>query len=243
MKIAHFNMRSMVPKIEFLRRVVSVNDYDIIAITETWLTNNISNNTVSIDNYKFYRLDRSGRGGGVGLYVKNNICSQKIEIQVQCSEQLWVSCKANNVKPCVGVVYRPPDYQINNFCDLLDNVLSFVVPQYEKAICLGDFNVNMLDIESGYVERLNMIFETFHLKQIIDTPTTFGNNSQTLLDLIITDEDNNISNIEVVKLSRDISDHCLIQCNLQIKKIKNAPKYITYRDFKHFSLENFFNRC
>ena len=61
------NTRSLVNKIEDLEVVINQNDVDIVCITETWLTNNISNSVVDIRDYTLIRNDRSAdtRGGGV----------------------------------------------------------------------------------------------------------------------------------------------------------------------------------
>ena len=53
--------------------------YDIIAITETWLDNEIEESTIIIPNYIIFRCDRDltatskARGGGILLVVKNLI--------------------------------------------------------------------------------------------------------------------------------------------------------------------------
>nr|CAI5861282.1 unnamed protein product [Callosobruchus analis] len=49
--------------------LLSVNRYDIFAVTETWLNKDILSEAVAIDGYEFYRRDRAGRGGGVGFYI------------------------------------------------------------------------------------------------------------------------------------------------------------------------------
>ena len=43
---------------------------DFLATTETWLSSNISDNFVNIDDHSLFRNDCSSRiGGGVALYV------------------------------------------------------------------------------------------------------------------------------------------------------------------------------
>nr|CAI5846780.1 unnamed protein product [Callosobruchus analis] len=51
--------------------MVCADDYDVFAVSETWLSKNISSDVVKISHYSFFRQDRGSRGGGVGIYIKN----------------------------------------------------------------------------------------------------------------------------------------------------------------------------
>ena len=50
---------------------------DCIGITETWLSDTLQTSEFSIEGYTLFRKDRKDenktRGGGVALYVKNNV--------------------------------------------------------------------------------------------------------------------------------------------------------------------------
>ena len=66
------NTRSLVNKLEDLEVVINENHVDIVSMTETWLTNYVSNLLIEIDNYLLVRKDRNveKRGGGVfGAWV------------------------------------------------------------------------------------------------------------------------------------------------------------------------------
>ena len=68
-KIAHLNIRSLKNKTADLEQFLRSNPYDLLGISETWLDADISSDTISIDGYKFERLDRNTLGGGVGCYI------------------------------------------------------------------------------------------------------------------------------------------------------------------------------
>nr|CAH7743206.1 unnamed protein product [Callosobruchus chinensis] len=51
-----------------------------VAVTETWLTPNYSSSVVDIPGYIFHRLDRDGRGGGVGFYIRSSFKSQVMTV-------------------------------------------------------------------------------------------------------------------------------------------------------------------
>ena len=53
-------------KLDQIRTVLQhQHQFDIIAVTETWLTTAVSDDDIGLDNYNVYRKDRQGRGGGV----------------------------------------------------------------------------------------------------------------------------------------------------------------------------------
>ena len=51
----------------------------IIAITETWLDKKIEDAEVDIPGYKIYRKDRDADGGGVAVYVRNDLSVIRLE--------------------------------------------------------------------------------------------------------------------------------------------------------------------
>ena len=67
----HYNVQSLVPKLDLL--TTKVNEFDILAFTETWLNHSVPTNDLTIDSYKIpERKDRPGDShGGVILYVLN----------------------------------------------------------------------------------------------------------------------------------------------------------------------------
>ncbi len=73
--IAHINTRSLLPKIEEIRFLIKKTDLDILCISETRLSDKVSDNEVYIHGYTVKRQDRldGRRGGGVCMYVKNTL--------------------------------------------------------------------------------------------------------------------------------------------------------------------------
>ena len=49
------------------------HDFEIITITETWLSDNIFDNEILPTYYRIYRNDRGSRGGRVGWQADENI--------------------------------------------------------------------------------------------------------------------------------------------------------------------------
>ncbi|KAK9718513.1 hypothetical protein QE152_g23114 [Popillia japonica] len=92
----------------------SQHDYDIIAVTETWLTQPINNELISLNNYTLLRSDRSDgrRAGGVAIYLKNNI-SYSIVFSIK-HKQLLLLINVNN-GGIAGITIRTGGKVENNY--------------------------------------------------------------------------------------------------------------------------------
>ena len=71
------------------------SNYDILAISESWLNSTVTNAEVEIEGFKLTRLDRLGKtGGGVCVYSKSSIKVKCLKNITRISEfgfhQLWM---------------------------------------------------------------------------------------------------------------------------------------------------------
>ena len=64
LNILYYNARSIIPKLDELRVIASLQNPDIIAIVESWVDSSILTSELIISNYTLIRLDRSRHGGG-----------------------------------------------------------------------------------------------------------------------------------------------------------------------------------
>lgn len=188
LNIGHINIRSIVPKINDIKECISSNNFDILAVSETWLTHFMDDKVVSIDGFRLVRRDRGlGRGGGVLLYIRNTIKFSILNnFTSDFAEQVWIEFTISSVKTMVGVVYRPPgNVNINQFLDEFECNISKNLLMCANLVCLGDFNLNVLNLDSIYIQQFVSLLHTYNLTQIIDEPTRRGLNSATLIDLIL----------------------------------------------------------
>jgi hypothetical protein len=178
------NVRSLLPKIDELSAFASSTPMDIIAITESWLNEDIDNNILSINGFNIHRNDRStGRGGGVCAYISSHIPSKRRQdLENSAYECMWVWLRPYRLpRPLsgimLGLVYCPPDATAQKQNDLVEYIISSVdLVRSAHPDCgiviSGDFNC--LDITD--------ILTNHNLKQVVQDPTR-GNN---ILDLIVT---------------------------------------------------------
>ena len=161
LKLCHINARSLLAyNNDFRSNLVEMDEirlvlcehfeYDIIAISETWLSETTQNNCsdLYLPNYTIFRKDRktpNSRGGGVAFYVSNNIkviprfdsSSEKIEL-------LWLEITTNNKTLSIGVCNRPPGQNrtdatlfLNELELSLENVKTL---RSDVTILMGGFN-------------------------------------------------------------------------------------------------------
>ncbi|TRZ08903.1 hypothetical protein HGM15179_018207, partial [Zosterops borbonicus] len=109
LKSIYTNARSMGNKQKELEATVHQQNYDIVAIMETWC-DDLHNWSATMDDYKPFKRDRQGRRGNrVALYVRECLDCLELNDDVEKVECLWgrIREKANRADPLVGVCYRP----------------------------------------------------------------------------------------------------------------------------------------
>ena len=115
----------------------------MLAVTESWLTDQHVDAEVSISGFSILRSDRKGReGGGVALYLREDITGD-ILAQFDNGTCEMIIVMVHQLDTVVAVCYRPPDTRFGEFSEmlsLLDSTLS-ALPTPAPNICwLGDFN-------------------------------------------------------------------------------------------------------
>lgn len=232
--IGHLNVRSILNCFNELKDIVS--DFDIFAISETWLDDSVLSETISISGYSFFRSDRQGRGGGVAFYVKDIFSAEVHKIDSVNSlpeiESLWIKVGVGKMKLAFGVVYKPPTYGATSSISKFDDLLSVVTPSFDGVIVAGDVNVNMLQPNS-----LLQCFEMYGYRQLITEPTRVTENSYSLIDPIFVHSLDSISS--GIKPTPPITDHILTFCDIRIHKVVVKQKFKTIRDFKNMDVDQF----
>lgn len=237
--IAHVNARSLFTNFDIFRDHLLINDYNIIAVTETWLSADEAEIAVSIHGYELIHKDRNDRrGGGVAFYLKKELQYDLFNTTVDGIEQLWIKVKLGKTRVVFGVAYRPEWVNLNDFLNALEQSITYAIPLCDNLICTGDFNIDLLKINSSKsIHFLNMI-NTFGLYQLINSPTRITKNSSTLLDVIIVSNKKVVSESGVKEL-HGLSDHCLVYCKFMVESTSSSVCTRTYREFKNFDHESF----
>ena len=86
------NVRSLLPKVDELALLLSQNPVNVLAVTESWLNDDIDDDLVSISGYNLFRKDRSyRRGGGICVYLSQGIpVKRMIDLESHNFECAWL---------------------------------------------------------------------------------------------------------------------------------------------------------
>ena len=112
LKVCVWNAQSLRNKTASLVDYIYDNEFDILAITETWFSDKDAavKAECTPDGFKLYGVHRSGRnGGGTALITRSNIIVKQVAAPTWCSFELseWVLINGSS-RIRLAIVYRPP---------------------------------------------------------------------------------------------------------------------------------------
>ena len=245
LKIAHLNVNRLINKLDSIKELVSDYSFDILALTETWLTSDIEDGEISIPGYSTVRSDRDKTksskscGGGILVYIRDGLpfVTNSVSSVNSNAEFIWVDIKRPRCKPVnLCCAYRPGDISIDSFISDLELGFTDMDSTNSEMVLLGDFN-----IDYSKKNHLRRSFDDFALRyglnQLVSKPTRVTENSSTIIDLILVSNMHRIVQCDV--LDSSLSDHNLVFCVIKGGVKKLPSKNIEYRSFKNFHEEAF----
>ncbi|KAK4832451.1 hypothetical protein QYF61_023175 [Mycteria americana] len=231
LKCLYTNARRMGNKQEELEAIVHQENYDMVAIRETWW-DDLHNWSAAMDGYKLFRRDRRGRrGGGVALYVRESLDSLELDDGDDRVECLWVRIrgKANKADIVVGVCYRPPNQD-----EETDELFYKQLGEASRSLALvlvGDFNLPDVCWKYNTAEKkqsrrfLECVADSF-LTQLVSEPAREG----APLDLLFTNREGLVSHV-MVGGHLGQSDHEMIEFLIRGEAARGVSKTATL-DFR-----------
>ena len=228
-------------KFNEFQSIICVENFDIIAISESWLDcgNRDFVGSFSLPNYKLFHRDRQTRlGGGVMLYVRNEIEAVVINSTSICNTDIIaVSLNVNKTKFNIAIVYRPPSQEECNDRELFD-FLSDLSKQ-RLTVIMGDLNFPNVNYANDCADSegsrlVNFLNDNF-LYQMVREPTR-GNN---ILDLILTTDENFVEGVEV-GTQVGTSDHNSLRFKLKASFCSKS-KIKVISNFKNTNFDSFRN--
>ena len=170
----------------------------------------------SLKGYNFFQANRlKGRGGGVALFVKENLnvkVLDDVKISVDGVESLFIEVTdANKNYSIAGVIYRKPSSNVHDFVESLETVLNIINKKSKTCFLMGDFNIDLMQSNQNNVIKnyVDMIF-SMSFFPMITKPTRINCGTATLIDNIFTNslDHRSVSGI----LLSDLSDHFPVFC-------------------------------
>ena len=179
-------------------------------------------------------MDRNCHGGGILLYVREDIPSKILEYSCKI-EALFIEINLRKVKWLLSCSYNPSKSTITNHLDKLGYFLATASISYDKIILIGDLNSEANE---------NPMIEFCHInsfKHLVKSPTCFKNpNNPSCIDVILTNSPKSFQNTST--LDTGLSDfHHMTLTVLKTQFPKLKPKVVEYRSYKNFSNDTFRN--
>ncbi|XP_059826924.1 uncharacterized protein LOC132394603 [Hypanus sabinus] len=226
LKCIYFNARSIVRKVDELKAWIDTWNYDVVAISETWLQEGCDWQ-LNIPGFSCFRCDRVGgaRGGGVALLVRENLMAVlwKDRLESSSREAIWVELKnGKGAVTLIGVYYRPP----NGARELEEQMCKEIadICSKHKVVIVGDFNFPHVDWEAHSVKGLDGLefvkcVQDSFLQQYIEVPTRDG----AVLDLLLGNAIGQLTDVCVGEHFGS-SDHNSISFNIIMEKDRTGPR-------------------
>ena len=180
-----------------------------------------------------YRLDVSNRSGGILVYVKSSIPLRRLSCENLCDSIQAVPFEINLKKEkwLVISIYRPPSHNSEYFLNNLTKMIDLFADTYDNYLIMGDFNMEPSD------PSLKAFLNSNNLYNLIKSNTCFKGKGS-CIDLFLTNRKYSFKCSDSYETG--ISDHHhMIYTMLKSCFNNTEPKLLNYRDFKHFSKEDF----
>ena len=258
LKICCINPRSVKNKTLSFCDYINSNDFDLVAVTETWLGTSIDKACISEllpSGYHFKHVPRSGdrRGGGVALIFRASIdlriVASSHDNDFSSFEYMDCNVVINDYSLRIAVVYRPPPTKQNG---VKTNVfLEQEWPQFlakyatidKNIIITGDLNFH-LDIPSDRdTIKFNSVLQSCGMLQHVKEPTHVRGHT---LDVVITREtDKILSCLDVSdpglldKSGKITRDHFAVVFSAHAAKPRPVRKTVSFRKLRAIDVDSF----
>ena len=244
-------------KVSMLKELAIERNAHTISLTESHLSGNVKEAEISIEGYTIFRKDRAEdkMRGGVITYLKNDLAKSAKELtsgSIGLNEYQCIYIKDPNI--LLMNVYRSPNSSFQDFKEVL-RILEDTVdkcPRNLTTLLTGDFNfpdIKWPNGEASYNTTSNNSVDTsskniftrfidrLFLSQLVDQPTRRAN----ILDLILTNNHELITEIDVLPDSEYLSDHRLIIAKTTLSQTE-TPTPNTHPPPQSFRSLNFFHK-
>ena len=180
LSIFHQNIRSIRNKFEYIRD--NFLDFDIICFTETKLSGDIINKSLSLEGHDcIFRKDNTNHSGGLLTYVSSLFRPTRLlNLEITLPESIWIRIVDHSKCFLICNVYRSPNTAPecwNRFETCLDHAYDLCY----NIIIVRDINENQLNPSN---HKFKDILCLNNLSNVINEPTRVTDCSSTLIDPI-----------------------------------------------------------
>ena len=233
--IGNLNINSTSNKFDNLKLIIQ-GKIDILVITETKTDSTFPLNQFAIQGYpKPYRFDRNRNGGGVFIYVREDIPSRELKIHntPEDIESIFIEINLIKTRWLFCGCYHSPSQSGYYFFENIGKVLDL---KHDKFMLVGDFNAEESE------PCLSQFLYECNVKNIVKENTCFKNAlNPSCIDLFI----RNITSKRfqnTIAVSNGFSDfHKMVITVMKMSFKKHSPIQRHYKDYKHIDKTKFKN--
>lgn len=218
--ICHLNVQSLTArnftKFNELSMIFRDSLMDVICMSETWLDDSINDSMINIRGYKLIRNDRDRRGGGVCVYVRNNLVARILKTSNNNNssphsktEYLCLEIECQGERFFLGVYYNPPEVDCSML--LFEHFEDYTV-RYDSTFFVGDFNTDLRKTNNRQ-RRFSDLLSSLSLQCINIEPTFYHHFGCLLLNVVITDNTDLVVKHDQASMP-GVSNHDMLFFNL-----------------------------
>ena len=139
-------------------------------------------------------FDRNINGGGIMLYVLEDIPTKLLSHDFPGVESFFVEINLHKKKWLINCSYNPHKSNIINHLNIISRSLDIHSTKYENIVLLGDFNACVDD------EALQTFCKSYSLNSLIKQLTCFKNpENPSCIDLILTNKPRSFQTESVIE--------------------------------------------
>ena len=198
-------------------------------ISETKIDDSFPKSQFLMEGYSTpFRLDRNAHGGGIMIYIRDDIPSKELKSQMPADiEGIFIEINIRKIKWVLMGGYNPQK-EISYFLSHVSKGLDKYLGNYDNILLLGDFNSTMPE------RSMKNFCELYDHQNLMNDPTCYKNASNpSSIDVILTTGKTNFQNSMTVETG--LSDyHKMIITVLKVH-FKKEPITIKFRSFKKFN--------
>ena len=239
LNILHYNVNSVLNKIDQVEARSKELNADIICLTETKLDDKVAESNYSLPGYNTEHRHRTSSGGGVLVLIKNTLPYVRMtQLESSKLEHVCVDVIVNKKRYCVSALYRPPNNLVSEQMEFLSEMEATLSKlsrhRCVNSILVGDFNYgSCYSALPGLTpkpldDKAPDLFTQFGYFQLIDLPTRQYNLSCSLLDLVYVQK---TESVVLTGLLPPLSDHSGTLLSLNSLSFKPQPK--VFRSFNY----------
>ena len=205
-------------------------------VSETKIDNTFPESQILIEGFsKPFRLDSTAKGGGILLYIREDIPCRYIKQTTlnNSFEGFFVELNLRSKKWLLGYSCNHHKENIASHLSNASAALDKLCRDYENIIQLGDFNVEVKE------KNISDFMSTYNLKSLVKQKTCFKNpDNLPCIDLILTNSQRSFHYRCVFKTGR--SDfHKLTTTVLKQYFPRPKSKIVNYREYRNLRNDGF----